>query len=177
MVDADIPFLSTLGKLETQTFGGGVIWNFSIWSILTKWQPFFNFFIMANTDIPLLLTLRKPDTQTLGGGVGNLKFFCLIDINEMAAIFQFFHNGWCWYSVNTGKTTDMNFLLVQFYKFSVGSVVSITHPRFHFNINVWLCLKHFCMVTFLHSEKQRHKFSVGSVFRTFSWLSFPHHPS
>ena len=46
---------------------------------------------MADADIPFLLTLRKPETQTLG--VGNLKIFCMININEMAAIFQFFHNG------------------------------------------------------------------------------------
>ena len=57
-----------------------------------KWQSFFNFFIMANTDILFLLTLGKPETQTFGG-VSNLKFFrTMIDINEMAAIFQFFHN-------------------------------------------------------------------------------------
>ena len=47
---------------------------------------------MADTDIPFPLTLRKPETQTLGG-VGNLKFFHTMDINKMAAIFQFFHNG------------------------------------------------------------------------------------
>ena len=55
-----------------------------------KWQPFFNFFIMANADIPFPLTLVKLETQTLGGGVSNLKFFCMIDINKMAAIFNFF---------------------------------------------------------------------------------------
>ena len=54
-----------------------------------KWQPFFNFFIMANTDIPFLSTLGKPETLTLGGGQ-NLKFFHMIDINEMAVIFNFF---------------------------------------------------------------------------------------
>ena len=47
----------------------------SVQSIFTKWWPFFNFFIMANTDIPFPLTFEKPETQTLGGGgVGNLKF-------------------------------------------------------------------------------------------------------
>ena len=53
-----------------------------------KWQPFFNFFILADTDILVPATFRKPETQTLG--VGNLKFFRTIDIYEMAAIFQFF---------------------------------------------------------------------------------------
>ena len=33
------------------------------------WQPFFNFFIIADGDIPFPLTLGKPETQTLGGSV------------------------------------------------------------------------------------------------------------
>ena len=38
-------------------------------------------------------------------------FFCMININKMAAIFQFFYNGQRWYSVsvNTRKTRDPNF--------------------------------------------------------------------
>ena len=44
---------------------------------------------MADADILFLSTLRKPDPN-FGGGVGNLKIFCRIDINEMAAIFQVF---------------------------------------------------------------------------------------
>ena len=67
MANADIPFPSTLGKLETQTLGELIIWHFSVWSILMKWQPFFNLFIMTDTDIPFPLTLRKLETQTLGG--------------------------------------------------------------------------------------------------------------
>ena len=67
MTNADIPFLSTLRKPETQTLGGLVIWNFSVWLILKKLQPFFNFFIMANADISFPLTLGKLATQTLGG--------------------------------------------------------------------------------------------------------------
>ena len=59
-----------------------------------KWQSFFNFVIMTDTDILFPLTLGKLETQTLRvRGFGNLKFFHMIDINEMAAIFQFFHNG------------------------------------------------------------------------------------
>ena len=85
-------------------------WYLVVQLILMKWEPFFNFFIMADTDIPFLLTPRKPETQTLGG-VGNLKFFRTIDINEMRAIFQYFHNGQHWYSisVDTQKTGDPNF--------------------------------------------------------------------
>ena len=41
-------------KTGDPNFGGSVFWNFSIWLILKKWQPFF---IMADTDIPS--TLRK----------------------------------------------------------------------------------------------------------------------
>ena len=63
MADTDILFPSTLGKLQTQTLGGSVIGNFSVRSVLKKWQLFFNFFIMANTDIPFPLTLRKPETK------------------------------------------------------------------------------------------------------------------
>ena len=169
--------------------GGLVIWNFSVWSILTKWQPFFNFFIMANADILFPSTLGKPETQTFGG-VSNLKFFHTIDINEIAVIFQFFHNGWCWYSISidTQKTRDPNFggsviwnfsiwsILMKwqpffnffimtkadipltlgklemwifhwfsFPNFSIGSVFPITHLRFCFNIYAWLHIKHSCM--------------------------------
>ena len=69
MADTDIPFLLTLGEPENQTLQGPVIGHFSTRSILKKWQPFFNFFIMANADIPFPLTLGKPETQTLGGSV------------------------------------------------------------------------------------------------------------
>ena len=120
------------------------------------------------------------DTQKTGdpnfGGVSNLKFFRTINIKEKAALFQFFHNGQHWYSIETGKTGHMNFLWVQFSKFSIGSVFPITHPRFHSNIIAWLHLKHFCVVTFLHSENWRHKFSIDSVFQTFSLVQFSPSP-
>ena len=41
----------------------------------------------------VIMKKLKHGCQTLGGGVGNLKFFRTININEMAVIFQFFHNG------------------------------------------------------------------------------------
>ena len=63
-----------------------------------------------------------------------------------------------------------------FPNFSVGSVFPVTHPRFCFNINVWLCLKHLCVVTFLHSENWRHKFSIDSVFQTFPLVQFSPSP-
>ena len=97
-------------KTRDPNFGRFIIWNFSIRLILKKWQPFFNFFIMVNPDILFPLTLGKLETQTWGG-VSNLKIFHMIEIKEMAAIFQFFHNGWCWYSVSidTQKTGDPKF--------------------------------------------------------------------
>ena len=49
-------------------------------------------------------------------GVGNLKFFRMININEMAIIFQFFHNGRQWYSINTRKTGNTDFPSIQFSK-------------------------------------------------------------
>ena len=51
-------------------------------------------------------------------GIGNLKSFYTMNIYEMAAIFWFFHNGWCWYSVSivTQKIRDKNFN-----KLSVGA--------------------------------------------------------
>ena len=68
-------------------------------------KPLINLFIMADADIP---ENRRPK---LWGGVSNLKFFHMININEMRAIFQFFHNGQLWYSisVDTQKTGDPNF--------------------------------------------------------------------
>ena len=81
---------------------------------------------------------RRPN---LWGGGGNLKFSRMIDIYKMVAIFWFFDKDQCWYSIsiNTQKTGDANFPLVQFSEFSIGSVFPITHPRFCFN------LKHLCM--------------------------------
>ena len=103
MADADILFLLTLGKLETQTlvrgltfeifrYDGGNFSKISVRLIFTKWQPFFNFFIMAHADIPFLLILGKPETQILRGA-SSFNFFHIIDIYKMATIFQFFHNG------------------------------------------------------------------------------------
>ena len=54
-------------KTGDPNFGGLVIGNFSVQSILKKWQPFFIFFTMADSDILFLLTLGKLETQTLGG--------------------------------------------------------------------------------------------------------------
>ena len=141
-------------KTRDPNFGGGgsVIWNFSVRSILMKWQPFLNFFIMADSDIPFLSTLGKPETQTLGG-VSNLKFFCMININEMAAIFQFFHNGQQWYSisVNTRKTRHPNFGGVSnlnfFCMININEMVAIF--KFFHNGWQWYSIS---VDTFLHGD-------------------------
>ena len=44
---------------------------------------------MVDAYILFLLTLRKLETQTLEG-FGKLKYFRMIDINKMTAIFNFF---------------------------------------------------------------------------------------
>ena len=76
-------------KMETQTLGGSVIGNFSVRSILKKWQTFFIFFIMADTDIPFLLTLGKPETQALGGSViGNFSVWSILRNGSHFSIFS-----------------------------------------------------------------------------------------
>ena len=54
-----------------------------------------NLHLRLSDDILFPSTLRKENWRPKFCGVGNLNFFCTIDINEMAAIFQFFHNGQC----------------------------------------------------------------------------------
>ena len=109
-----------------------------------------------------LLNTRK--TRDLNfGKVSNLKFFHTIDIKEMAAIFQFFHNGQHSYSA-LGNPETQKFCRFSFPNFSSASVFPVTHPRFHFNMDAWLRLKQFCVVTFLHLGNRRHKFSIDSVF-------------
>ena len=54
-----------------------------------------NLHLRFSDDIPFPSTLRKENQRPKLWGVGNLKFFRMIDINEMAGIFQFFHNGRC----------------------------------------------------------------------------------
>ena len=75
-----------------------------------------------------------------------------------------------------GQWETQIFCQFSFLNFSIGSVFPVTHPRFHFNMDAWICLKHFCVVTFLHLENGRHKFSVNSVFRTFLLVQFSPSP-
>ena len=115
------------GKPETQTFGGGsVIWNFSIWCIFMKWQPFFNFFKMANADIPFLLTLRKPETETFLWGVSNLNFSIWHIFTKYLPFFNFF------------IMADV-YILFPKCKISVGSVFPLPH---HFILGSVSTFKH-----------------------------------
>ena len=69
MADADIPFPSTLGKPETQTWGRVGNLNFFHTIDIYKMAAIFQFFIMVDADIPFLSTLEKRETQTLGWAV------------------------------------------------------------------------------------------------------------
>ena len=51
-----------------------------------------------------------------------------------------------------GKLETQIFRRFSFPNFSISSVFPVTLLKFHFNIYAWVCLKHFCMVTFLHLE-------------------------
>ena len=103
-------------------------------------------------------------------GVGNLKFFCMIDINEMVAIFQFFHNGWCWYSVSvdTQKTGDPNFGGVGNWKFfhmiDIKEMAAIF--QFFHNGQHW----------YSALRNPETKNSVDSVFQTFPLVQFSPSP-
>ena len=85
----------------------------------------------------------------------------MIDIYEIVAIFQFFHNGQCWYSVfvDTQKTGDPNFggvsTLKIFYMIDIYEMVAI------FSTDTPFQDANFPLIQFwiLH------------------WFSFPHHPS
>ena len=60
MAEADIPYLSTLGKPKTQTLEGVSNLKFFHTIDINEMAAILIFFIMANTDI--LLTLGKPET-------------------------------------------------------------------------------------------------------------------
>ena len=113
---------------------------------------------MADTDIPFPLTHRKLETQTLG--VVHLKFFHTINIYEMVAIFQFFHNTDIPFPFMCGDPSALRkpeMLIFHLFSFSYyPSQVPFQH------------LKHLCVVTFLHSKKPEMQ-----IFHWFSYLNFP----
>ena len=116
-------------KTGDPNFGGSVIWNFSVRSILKKLQPFFNFFIMADADIPFPLTLGKPETQTWG--VSNLKFFHMINIKKWQPFFNFFIMADADIPSTLGKPEMFSFPNFQLVQFSLspilGSVTTLMH--------------------------------------------------
>ena len=89
----------------------------------------------------------------------------------MRAIFQFFHNGWHWYSisVDTQKTGDPYCGGISNLKFSVLSILTKWEP---FSIFSSWQIFHFRW----HSEKRRHEFSIYSVFWTFLLVQFSPSP-
>ena len=113
------------------------------------------FFIITNANIPFPLTLRKPEIQTLDG-VGNLKFFCMMHIYEMAAISHFFHNGWHWYSISQAQI---------FHWFSFPITTPLSPSVSTFKCDDVSTLKTFIM-TFLHLTVHDCwvKLSIGSIF-------------
>ena len=110
-------------KTRDPNFGASVIWNFSIWLIFTKSQPFFNFFIMADMLIFHFCWHSENQRPKLWGG-SVIWNFLYDEYLQNGSHFLFFHNGWCWYSVsiNTQKTTDPNFRGVSNLNFSVQSI-------------------------------------------------------
>ena len=226
---------SNTQKTRDPNFGGLAIWKFSVQLIFMKWQPFFNFFIFADTDILVPATLRKPETQTLG--VCNLNFsirsiffnfFILANTDILFpstlinwrpklwglaiwnfSIWSIFMKWWPFFNCFMGAGAGIPFPLMfvrghlcvvtflhsenQRYEFSIGSVFRIfrwfSFPNFllvQFSPSPFLVSismfktfmhGHLCVVTFLNLENQRCEFSIGSVFQTYHWFSFPHHPS
>ena len=122
-------------KTEDPNFGWLVIWNFSIWHIFTKWQPIFDFFIMANTDIlfpkcKLFIGLVSPWPHCIVlGSVSTFKyddvsmFKTFMDGHPCMMTFLHLkvHNGWCKFFSSSGFQI--------FYWFSFPH-----HVRFSFNI-------------------------------------------
>ena len=118
------------------------------------------------------------DTQKTGdpnlGGVNNWNFSVQSILKKWQPFFNFFIMADA--DIPHSEIQRQKFCRFSFPNFSIGSVFPVTHPRFHFNMDAWLCLKHFCVVTFLHSENRRHKFSSDSVLRTFPLVQFSPSP-
>ena len=171
MADADIPFLSTLRKPETQNFGGVSNWKLFHIIDIKEMAVIFQFFHNGWCWYSLSVDTQKTGDPNFGGG-GNWKFFCMIDSKEMAAIFQFFHNGWHWYSlsVDTRKSRDPNFgggSVIEY--FSMQSILKKWQPFFNFFIMADADIP--------HSEIQRWKILPIQFSELFHWFSFPCHPS
>ena len=122
-------------KTRDPNFGGLVIRNFSIWLILKKWQPFFNFFIMANTNILFPSTLRKPWTQTLGGSV-IWKFSVWLILKKWQPFFNFFimPDTDIPFPSTLGKAEIQTLGRLVIWKFSVQSILKKWQPFFNFFI-------------------------------------------
>ena len=178
--------LSALRQWETQIFCQFSFPNFSIGSVFPVTHPRFCF----NMDVWLCLKHFHMVTF-LHSENGRHKFsvnsvfqtFLLVQFSPSPILRSFQHG--CVATLKTFLCGDLSalrqwetqiFCQFSFPNVSIGSVFPVTHPRFCFNMDVWLRLKHFRMVTFLHSENGRHKFSVDSVFQTFLLVQFSSSP-
>ena len=107
-----------------------------------KWQPFFNFFIMADTDIlfPLTFILGHLCVVTFLTQKTRDVNFPLIQfspspiLGSISTFKTFMHGHLCVVTFLHLESRDANFPLIQFSKLSVCSVFPVTHPRFHFNV-------------------------------------------
>ena len=101
MADANILFLLAVGKSETKTLEGLVIWNLFVQLNIYKMVGIFWFFHNGWCQYSVSVNIQRPKLCGGWGGrlVSNLKFFCMAHIYKMAATFWFFHNGRCHYFV------------------------------------------------------------------------------
>ena len=170
-------------KTRDPNFGGSVIWNFFAPLTLTKWEPFFIFFIMANSDILFPLTLGKLETQTLGGLV-IWNFSVPLILMKWEPFFNFFimTNTDILFPLTLGKPETWIFHQFSFLNFSVGSIFSVTHLRFCLNIHAWLRINHLCADIyawwpFCTWKSVDMNFPSIQFSKLFCWFSFPCHPS
>ena len=149
-------------------WGGSVIGNFSVRSILKKWQPSFNFFIMAKADIlfPSTLGIRDPN---FGGSVIR-NFSVRLILKKWQPFFNFFimADVDILFPSTLGKpeTQTMGGLVIE--NFSVRLILKKWQPFFNFFIMADADIS--------HSEIQRHKNLVNSVFWTFPLVQFSPSP-
>ena len=166
----------TLGKPETQTLRWSVIWNFSLWSIFTKWQPFFNFLIMADTDILFpstfyTWTFMCGDLSALWKTVDvNFPFvqFSTSPILSSVSKFKTFMYG----DLSALKKPEM--WIFHWFSFLDFPLVWLSLSPFLGSVSMFKTFMrgHLCVVTFLHWETgdvnfpliHFSKLSIGSVF-------------
>ena len=147
-----------------QLWGGSVIWNFSVQLILTVaclsvqggmgWGllPMMPCHIIRDRNKRQSFCIKSivPSfTQKVTHHIAFGSDTNIPSYNPAPAPFRYVG------SLKWKETLELEmwiFHWFSFLNFSVGSIFPVAHLRFCFKIYAWLCLKHFCMVTFLHSE-------------------------